>query len=224
MNDTPENAVKYQRYDDSKWTIPLYGNVSSVTESILISYLQDKLLPFPQSILFKDSPTNQQLLIYAETIGPLLADATPSLFYSDFYRLLGDITSQLHYYENHGYVHVGFDVHDIVQIRFSDNTPSKFVILNDKYVCKIHPYNKMDAQIIYVSGTGPHYCSPEIVQNIANKRFPITIHIHAGYYGFGKYMEYILTFCHGLASQTKICGFLERCFHPNEDVRTLLYL
>lgn len=220
---------KYKRYDDTKWTIPLTNpDITTPENAILLTYLKDELLPFPQSIVSKNDPNCPQLLMYAETIQPFFISMNASVPFSraDFFQLLGDITTQIQYYHRRGYAYVGFDAKDIVQIKFADGSPSKYAIFNDQYVYRLKPHNKKEIQIIYVKGTGPQFCSPELTQKIADHLFPITLHCNAGYYGFGKYVEFMLSFCpdNSRSPRQKLCGFLDRCFHPDEDERKLLYL
>ncbi len=223
----------YKRYDDSKWTIPL-GSLT--TKDMLVTYIQDQLLPFPQSIHFKQDPTNTQLLLYAESMQPMVSHIATTTM-NIFYNMLADISAQLAFYEARGYTHVGFGPDDIVEIRIKKGEPSRYVILSDEYVCKINPHHKKEAQIVFLSGAGPRFCSPEIRCKVANQMFPIKVHVNAGYFGFGKYMEHILTKMENREKKNeknggkqtnqksaKLNGFLQRCFDPDESARRLLYL
>jgi hypothetical protein len=229
-------AELYKRYDDSKWTVPL---ASRTTKDMLVTYIQEALLPFPQSIHFKQDPNNTQLLLYAESMRPMVTRTATSM--NLFYHMLADISAQIAFYEARGYTYVGFNPQDIVEVCIKKGEPEpscimhKYVILSKEYVCKINPHNKKEAQIVFCSGAGPRFCSPEIRCKVANQLFPIKVHVNAGYFGFGKYMEHILTKSENKRKKdekknkpnkrsAKLDGFLQRCFDPDESARRLLYL
>ena len=220
--------MTYNRYDDSKWSIPL-----SLSKGVLLTYIQEILLPFPQSIHFKQDLDNKQLLIYAESMQPVVHNLS-SFTQTDFYNMLADVSCQLAFYVARGHAHVGFGPEDIVEIcvkqeENKNELKKRYVIVSDEYVCNLNPYNKKEAQIVLLSGAGPPFCSPEIRCKVANQLFPIKVHVNAGCFGFGKYMEHILTNMGKNQKKKqkrsiKLNGFLQRCFDSDESARKLLYL
>jgi hypothetical protein len=225
-------TMLYSRYDDSKWAIPRL-------KGVLLAYIQEILLPFPQSIHFKQ---DAELLIYAERMQPIVHNL--SFFtQTDFYNMLADVSTQLAFYVARGHAHVGFGPEDIVEICISSENnkelKKRYVIVSDEYVCSLNPHNKKEAQIVFLSGAGPPFCSPEIRCKVANQLFPIKVHVNAGYFGFGKYMEHLLTNMGKNQEKNqeknqkktkkqkrsiKLNGFLQRCFDSDESARKLLYL
>jgi len=205
------------KYDKSKWAI--YFENNSLTSSLLLNYLQKELLPFPQSIYFNQTPEEKEkLLIYCQQICPI----TNKNNKSTFFNILSDISAQITHYENNNYTFIGFDETDILEIQTSDHE-YKYIILSDTYLCKIHPYNKKETQLVYLSKS-PQFCNQEIKTKVFSKQFPMLLHAKCGYYGFGKYMEYIYENQLVKNKSIKIMGFLQRCFDPDEDAKQILYI
>ncbi len=222
--------MAYSRYDDSKWTIPL-------VKGVLLTYIQEELLPFPQSIHFKQ---DLELLIYAESMHPVMHHIS-SFCQADFYSMLADVSRQLAFYVARGHTFIGFSSEDIVEICIkqedtNNRLKKRYVIISGEYLCNINQHDTKEAQIVFLSGAGPPFCSPEIRCKVANQLFPIKVHVNAGCFGFGKYMEHILTNMENNRENNrenngekqkrsiKLNGFLQRCFDSDESMRRLLYL
>ena len=216
----------FHKYDDSKWTIKTPSN-------LLLDYIQKELLPFPKSIHFNTS-SKKELLIYCKNMHAVTnkmknrnqkTEKTEKIKKATFFNILSDISGQMFYYEKNNYTFIGFDLDDIIEIEML-NEKSRYIIMSEQYLCKIHPYNKKETQLTYLLNS-PCFCSSEITLKVANNNFPTTLHAKSGYYGFGKYMEHIYqcTINNGKKiNNTKIAGFLRRCFDPDEDAKQLLYI
>ena len=216
----------YDRYDESKWSIPLIND----SGKYLLDYITKKLFPFPASIHFnKNEKAKECLLIYAEYMCPLndkKAKQNENSTSKVFFDIMSDISEQLEYYEtNYNISFIGFDRDDIVKICVDENE-SRYLIISDKYICKMHPCNKQEVQLVYLPKV-PTFCSKEVENKVSNKQFPMILHAKCGYYGFGKYMEAIWKEELDGGKKTmseKLRGFLKRCLEPDEDARRLLYL
>lgn len=210
--------LPFKKYDETKLSIS-----KNQVHPILITYIHEELLPFPQSVDFKD---NQQLLIYAkETDYISNIDMRKPLSIQTILEIIADISAQIMFCEKHQHTFVGFCLADIIQIQFHNENGkqrrSRYLILNDTYLVSTKMgYQKNELCVLFLSNV-PQFCSIELEKKIQAKQFPIQIHAKTGYFAFGKMIQHF--FKKNRPSQ-KIMGFLKRCMNLDEDSRVLLYL